>query len=214
MTELLQASFSTINIIPTALLVFTLLYWGAVIFGLLDLDFFNVEIEADMALDAGIDADGVSAVSWLNNALAFFNLGKIPLMLFLTFLALPFWVISILTNHYLHNNSVLLGWLLLIPIFGASLLVSKVLTTPFVKLFAVLEKEHASNATIIGQVCTVILPAVSTDLGQATVKTDGSPLLLNVKCTRGTSLQKGQTALVIDYNAENKYYLIEPYETV
>ncbi|GHA74736.1 OB-fold-containig protein [Pontibacter akesuensis] len=214
MTELLQAAFSSVNIIPTAFLVFVLLYWVAVIFGLLDLDFFNVEIEADLALDSGVDADGVSAVSWLNHALAFFNLGRIPLMLFLTFVALPFWVISILANYYLLGNVALLGWLLLLPMFILSLFVSKILTTPFVHLYAVLEKEHPSSVTIIGQVCTVILPTSTTELGQASVPTSGAPLLLNVKSTRGSRLSKGQTALVIDYNAENKFYLIEPYETI
>jgi len=214
MTELIQAAFSSVNIIPTALLVFVLIYWFAVIFGLLDLDFFNVEIEADLALDTEVNADGVSAVSWLNHALAFFNLGQIPLMLFLTFVALPFWVISILANYYLLGSVPLLGWLMLIPMFIVSLFVSKILTTPFMRMYAVLEKEHESNVTIIGQICTVTLSASTNELGQATVQTSGAPLLLNVKTSLGRSLQKGQTALVVDYNAENNFYLIEPYETI
>jgi hypothetical protein len=208
MNELLQAAISSVNILPTAFLIFTLLYWVAVIFGFLDLDFFDVE------LDAEVDADGVSAVTWLNSALAFFHLGKVPFMVFLTFLALPFWVISILANYYLNNNYELLGLLYLVPSFVAALLVSKVLTTPFVKVFAALEIEHESAATIIGQVCTVILPANTTDLGQATVKTTGAPLLLNVKTTEGSAVQKGETALVLEYNAENKFYLIQPYQTI
>ncbi len=50
-------------------------------------------------------------------------------------------------------------------------------------------------------------------MGQATVRNEGSPLLLNVKTTTGARLQKGQTALVIDYNTQNKFYLIEPFES-
>ncbi|QCR21463.1 DUF1449 family protein [Pontibacter sp. SGAir0037] len=210
MNELFYAAFSSVNIIPSALLVFVLLYWAAVIFGLFDLDFLHIEVEAE----ADLNADGVSGITWLNSALAFFNLGKIPLMVFLTFLVLPLWAISILANYYTNNSSALLGLLYLVPILAVSLLVSKILTTPFVKLFSVLEKEHDSSVTIIGKVCTVMLPATQTDLGQAAVKTDGSPLLLNVKTTRGANVAKGQTALVIDYDEENKYYLIEPYETV
>ncbi|MBJ6118115.1 DUF1449 family protein [Pontibacter sp. BT310] len=210
MSELLQAAFSSVNIIPTAFLVFVLLYWLSVIFGFLDLDFLNTDVEAEVE----VDVDGISSVSWLNSALAFFNLGKVPLMVFLTFWALPLWVISILANHYLNNNYELLGLMYLIPSLIVSLFVAKVLTAPFVKIFAALEKEHDSSATIIGQVCTVILPADTMELGQATVKTSGSPLLLNVKTTQGRSLKKGETALVIEYNTENKYYLIEPYETI
>lgn len=210
MSELLQAAFSSVNIIPTALLVFVLLYWAAVIFGFLDLDFLDIEVEAE----TDVNADGISSVAWLNSALAFFNLGKIPLMVFLTFLALPFWSISILANHYLNNDSALLGALYLIPGFIAALFISKILTMPFVKIFAALEKEHESAATIIGQICTVILPADTLALGQASVKTKGAPLLLNVKTMNGASLKKGETALVIDYNNENNFYLIEPYESI
>ncbi|MDX5418307.1 MAG: DUF1449 family protein [Hymenobacteraceae bacterium] len=208
MNELLQAAFSGVNILPTALLVFVMLYWLAVIFGFLDLDFFDVEVEPE------VDADGVSAVSWLNNVLAFFNLGKVPFMVFLSFLALPFWVISILANYYFNNDYALLGLLYLVPSFIAALLVSKILTTPFVKVFAALEKEHESAASIIGQVCTVLLPASSSEMGQAAVKTAGAPLLLNVRTTQGAAVQKGETALVLEYNAENKFYLIEPYQTI
>ncbi|CAN5903691.1 hypothetical protein BH24BAC1_BH24BAC1_27360 [soil metagenome] len=206
MPELLEAALSPANIFPTALLGFVLLYWGAVILGLLDLDFLDIEVETDTG-----EVDG-SAVAWLNSALAFFNLGKVPLMLFMTFLALPFWVISLLANHYLVAWSELLGLVLLLPAFVLSLFVAKVLTQPFVKMFAALEKEHDSKETIIGQMCTVILPASATEMGQATVPTKGSPLLLNVKTTRGATLRKGETALVIDYNEHHKIYLIEPYE--
>ncbi|WP_114783496.1 OB-fold-containig protein [Botryobacter ruber] len=212
MTELIQAAFSAVGILPTALLFFVTLYWVAVISGLLDLDFLDIEIEADLNLET--EADGASSVAWLNNALGFFNLGKVPLMVFLTFLALPFWIITLLAIHYLQLESVVAGWAMLVPAFVAALFISKVFTTPFVKLFAALEKEHASKETIIGQVCTVVLPASDAELGQAAVKTAGAPLLLNVRATTGQSLLKGQSALVIDYNAENKIYLIEPYETI
>jgi hypothetical protein len=208
MNELLQATFSSVNIIPTALLVFVMLYWLAVIFGLLDLDFFDVDVEPD------VDADGISAVSWLNNVLAFFNLGKVPFMVFLTFLALPFWAISILVNYYLNEGYTLVGWLYLIPSFIAALFVSKFMTMPFVRIFAAMEKEHESATNIIGQICTVVLPANGSDMGQAAVKTTGAPLLLNVRTPQGAAVQKGETALVLEYNAENKFYLIEPYQTI
>ncbi|MGV3639488.1 MAG: hypothetical protein ACO1NZ_03145 [Adhaeribacter sp.] len=205
MTELLQAAFAGANIIPTAFLAFVLLYWAAVIFGLLDLDFLDLE--------TGLEADGISSVSWLNSALAFFNLGKVPLMVFFTFWALPFWVLAVLAYHYGHAG----GWLgmLLLPLWLlAALFVAKTLTAPFVRLFALLEKEPPSAAAVIGQVCTVLLPANPSQMGQASVKTDGSPLLLNVKTSAGQTLQKGETALVISYNEEHKFYLIEPYETL
>ncbi len=45
MNDLLQAAISAPNIIPTALLVFVLVYWLVVILGAIDIDFFDVDVE-------------------------------------------------------------------------------------------------------------------------------------------------------------------------
>jgi hypothetical protein len=62
----------------------------------------------------------------------------------------------------------------------------------------------------MGKVCTVLLPATATRLGQATIRIDGAPLMLNVRST-GTPLSKGDTALVIDFDPAQRCYLIEPF---
>ena len=208
MTELLQAAAAPANIIPTALLAFVLLYWLVVIIGILDLDFLNIDTE----IDGEPDANGLEAVAWLNSALAFFNLGRVPFMVFLSFLILPFWVIALLGNYYLGTANNYLGFLFLLPAFIGALFMSKILTTPFVKLFGYMEKDHDANSVVLGQLCTVTLPATPTEMGQATVKTTGSPLLLNVKTTGNANVKKGETALVIEYDEKSKFYLIEPYQ--
>lgn len=208
MQELLQASLSLVNAVPSALLVFVLLYWVTVIVGILDFD----SLDFDLNTDA--DTGQLFDVTWLNSALAFFNLGRVPFMFFLTFLALPFWAFSVLGNHYLGTTQSALGFAVLVPALLASLLVAKFLTMPFIKLFAAMEKTPVSNASLIGQVCTVLLQANADQIGQAAVQTKGAPLLLNVKTTQGQLVQKGQTAVVIDYHPEKQLYLIEPYQTL
>jgi hypothetical protein len=205
MFELLQAAVSPPNLPPTALLVFVLVYWLTVIVGLLDISSLDLDVEVET------DANNLSA-DWLNGALAFFNLGRIPLMVFLSFVALPLWAGSILVNYYTGNTSFLLGLAFLLPLFIGSLLLGKFLTLPFVKLFAVLEKDHSAGAVVIGKVCTILLPATAEKLGQAAVRIDGAPLMLNVKAASAAELRKGDTALVIDFDAQRRVYLIEPYE--
>jgi len=205
MTELLQAAVLPPNLVATGLLVFVLLYWLTVIVGLLD--FKTADLHADAGHLPGAHAD------WFNGALAFFNLGRVPLMLFVSFVALPLWVGSILANYYTDNTSLLRGLLFLLPLLLASLFVAKVLTQPFVRLFAALEKDHDGGALALGKVCTVLLPATASQLGQATVRIDGAPLMLNVRTT-GRPLGKGETALVIDYDTPRRCYLIEPYMSV
>ncbi len=72
MREIFEVSFSTINIIPTILLIFVI------------------------------------------QSLAFFNVGKVPLMLLLSFIAIPLWFISLTVNYYLQNTSVIISLIFLL----------------------------------------------------------------------------------------------------
>jgi len=211
MTELLRAAVLPPNLLPTGLLVFVLLYWLTVIVGLLDMKSLDLSIDDHGHFhhdsNPGHDAMGTG---WLSGALAFFNLGRIPLMVFLSFVFLPLWVSSMLLNYYSGNTSLLLGLGFALPLFVGSLFVAKFLTLPFVKLFDALEKNHDAGATVIGKVCTVLLPATPEHLGQASIRINGAPLMLNVKST-AVPIAKGETALVIDFDAQRRCYLIEPF---
>ncbi|MFD2718195.1 hypothetical protein ACFST9_05685 [Hymenobacter monticola] len=214
MTDLLKAAIAPPNLVPTGLLVFVLLYWLTVIVGVLDMKTVDLDLEVD---DHGHfhhpgDLHHDAPAGWLNGALAFFNLGRIPLMVFLSFVFLPLWAGSILANYYTGNTSLLLGLAFLLPLFVGSLFVAKFLTLPFVKLFTALEKDHDGGAVVIGKVCTVLLPATADHLGQASVRIDGAPLMLNIRST-SAPLRKGETGLVIDFDAARRCYLVEPYQT-
>lgn len=210
MTELLRAAVLPPNLVATGLLVFVLLYWLTVIVGLLDFKTVDLHVDTHVGphLEAGHLGSGDS--DWLNGALAFFNLGRIPVMVFVSFVALPLWVGSILANYYTGNTSWLLGLGYLLPLFVGAIFLAKFLTLPFVKLFTALEKDHDSGIVALGKVCTVLLPATPERLGQAAVRINGAPLMLNVRALSGP-LAKGDTALVIDYDARQRCYLIEAY---
>ncbi|MBT9392729.1 hypothetical protein KLP40_06100 [Hymenobacter sp. NST-14] len=218
MNELLHAAVAPPNLLPTGLLVFVLLYWLTVILGLIDFKSLDLEVATGVDVDAvdghpGLHA-GEAGVSFLNHALAFFNLGRVPLMVFVSLLALPWWVGSILLNYYLGNETLLLGAVLLVPLLLASLLAAKVLTTPFVRVFAALDRDADAGASPLGKVCTLLLPATHTHLGQASVRLrNGSPLVLTVRAASPTAeLRKGDTALILDYDAHRRCYLVEPFE--
>ncbi len=223
MKETLDAAFSIINIIPTCLLILILIYWLTVIIGVFNVDSFDIDADADLDVDVDADVDidadtdvDVSAgdsLLWLNSALSFFNLGKVPFMLILSFFSLSLWVISLLMNYYLNNISVLLSLVYLIPNIVISALVTKFLTTPFVKLFAKAESDIESNVKLTGKMCIVTLSATHNQMGQAEIKIDGSSFIINVMSTEEQfQLEKGDSCLVIDYIPEKKIYLIEPYK--
>ncbi len=211
MIELFHASFSGVNFMPTLLLVFVLFYWMLVIFGAVDVS----SVDVDVDIDADVDIDGASepSVSWLNEILRFFNLDKIPLMVFLTFLAIPMWVISIMSNHIIGNSSVLFSLLLLVPNFVVSLIIAKPLTIPFVKMFVYLEQDTEGSDDLLGREGKVVVGSDASKMGQGDVNISGNSYRINIKTKKG-SIKRGQTMLVVNHIKNEGYYIVEPYETI
>lgn len=210
MIEILNASLSSVNIIPTVLLAFILIYWLTVIIGVIDLDTFDfdLEVEADVDLEADIDVD--VDVHGFAVVLSFFNIGQMPFMIFLSFLVMPMWAMSIWTNHLLGNTSFLLSIAFLIPIVIVSLFIAKVLTTPIAKFYIKLRKEDAAIDPI-GKTCKILLSVKGDSMGQAEIKVNGTSILVNAMTSEGVEIKKGETALVIKHIAKENYYIIEPY---
>lgn len=217
MTELFHATFSAVNIIPAILLTFVLFYWLLVILGALDISSFDfdVDIEAEVEFDADAAADATSEadISWFNNVLSFFNIDKIPLMVFITFWAIPLWAISVMFNHLIGNESFIISSLFLIPNIIISALIAKPLTLPFVKIFAALTDQAEGTQDLLGQIGKVRVGATDSKMGQGDVNIDGSNYRLNIKTKNGKIL-RGQQFLVVNYIKEGGFYIAEPYETI
>ena len=211
MKEVLEASLHGANIIPTLLLAFAIGYWLIVMIGALDFDFLDFDLDVDHHVD-GPDVHGDFSVSWLNSILIFFNLGRIPFMLFLSFLALPMWIISVQVNHMMGNTGFLLGLAFLVPNLLVSLFIAKFLTMPFLKLFAKLEEDGETTTTMIGKICRVILPLNSDSVGQVEVNVEGSNYRISAKTVEDVVMQKGEEGLIIEYHENGKYYVVEPYQ--
>ncbi len=215
MRELFDAAIAAQNIIPSALLGLVMIYWLTVMIGALDFEFldfdFDAEVDAEVDIDVDAGGDGQVGISWFNSIMVFFNLSRVPFMIFLSALALPIWVISILTNYYLGISSFLGGLITLIPAFIVGLFLAKFITFPFVKLFEHLEKDDKESKSAVGKICITSTEVTETKIGQAKVKTTGSPLLLNIITPSGIKLEIGDTALVIEYLKDKNIYLVEPY---
>jgi len=221
MKELIIAALSAPNIIPTALLGLVVVYWITVMLGALDFEFLDFDIDA--ALDAEVEMDMSAAaetevhaqmdISWFNSVLIFFNLNKVPFMIFFTMLILPVWIVCIMLNDYLGINSFPGGLIILIPSIFVSLFIAKILTIPFAHLFAHMEKEESESKSAVGKICIASNLITDHKIGQAKIKTSGSPILLNVITDKGNQLQTGESGLVIKYLKDRNIYLVAPYNT-
>ncbi|NJL12623.1 MAG: YqiJ family protein [Microscillaceae bacterium] len=226
MTELWQAAFAPSSIFYTILLMVVGLYWITVFIGLLDLSSFHFEIDAHADLDAhaGLDAhtdldahaDSGQEVNANGNPilslLGFFNLGKVPFMVFFSFLVLFMWIGSILGNHYLRAEIPAFAWAWILPNLLISLSLTKAVTSPLRGVFKDEENEFKNNQDVIGKVGTAMLPFDDETMGQVSIPSrQGAPLLIRAKATEGKQILKGFSALVVHYDEEKQYFLVEPY---
>lgn len=220
--DIIELSTSAANFIPTLLLLVMVLYWLTVLLGALDINSFDfdLDVDADVEIDVDADADADHSAegsnsdgSFFNGVLTFFNIGKIPFMILMTFVAFPLWAISIIANALFGNETLLISLLLLIPNLVVSLLIAKIMTTPFVRIFASLKEKERSREDLVGSICSLRLPCTDTAAGQAEINIEGTSILINVMATRGNAIRKGNTGLVIQYNEPEDFYLVEPYES-
>ena len=213
MIDLLESTVSGANILPTILLLFVIIYWLIVLIGLLDLSTLDVDVDVDMDADASsdinTDAGSISggAISF-NAILIFFNLGYVPLMIFMSFVALPHWFMSYSLNQYLGLTGFLPGLLVVVPSFILSLLIAKVATLPLAKLFKASEADD--NFDIIGKTCTMLTTATDQKAGQAEMATGGAPIRISVIATPGSTLERGGTAMIIENTGGQNIYLADP----
>jgi hypothetical protein len=140
--------------------------------------------------------------------LQFFHVGTVPLMLLLSFLAVSMWGISVLTNYYLHNQSLLLALLFFVPNVIVSLFTTKIVTLPFRAVFRSLHDERQATPEVIGKVCVIKTSKVDATSGQAEIVGHGAPLLLNVRTMGGEVLDKGEEALVVQCNEHTNTYIV------
>lgn len=214
MTDFLNYIFNGANAVPTALLLFVVLYWIIVILGVVGTDFldFDLEMEADVDSDLEIEGDGLE-VSWFNNVLQFFNLGKIPFMIWLSFLVLPLWFITINLNALLGFESFLAGLLIFLPSLFGGLFLAKILTWPFVKVFEKLDEDQKPKE-IIGRTGIVTSSASASSRGMAEINYNGSFLRMMIRCHEGQSVKKGDEVLFIRKLNDRGVYLVEPHFSI
>lgn len=236
MFELISASFAPTNLVFTIPLILIGFYWLSVVAGVIGMDAFDLDMDLDMDVDVDVDLDldvdadvdidadgnlkGSAATTtesgsgdgFMIGILRFFNFGRVPFMVLISFIILFGWGISVWCNHIGSwvnpSNSGLIGALLFIPILIGSLLITKIVTTPLVPVFDKFNTA-AKNLIIEGKVGTLMTSIEKTQIGQLKIDIDGSIVSLSVKADEGQALKKGERVVVIQEDADKKSYLVQ-----
>lgn len=229
------------TVVFTGLLVLMLLYWLFVMFGALDLDFLGGKLDglADAAtgkLDGLGDAASAKLDSLADAAMAkaeaageaaqqiheglslltFFSwlgLGRVPVTVTLSLIALIGWAASMLLMRWLspvldpYVPHVVSGILVLGLSAFASIPATRLSTKPLERFFRT--KEASRRRDLVGRTCRISTAGVDERFGQATIEDGADAFVIQVRAEPGQQFERGQEALIIAYDAAQEAYRVE-----
>jgi hypothetical protein len=197
----------TMPVLPATLLLAVVLAWSliAVLGGALSHGH-------DAHWDWHAEGDASDLLSSIGSAtLKWVHFGEMPLMIWLGLFSLLWWSVSIL-----------LLFVIDLPLFGAPgwligslLMIRNLLATGYLTRLATRPlrgwygSEGMTSQSLVGQECEICSYEATTEYGQVRFKTDGAPLLLNVR-TDGPDLPKGTRVWITHYDTTRRAYIVSP----
>ncbi|WNJ19792.1 OB-fold-containig protein [Pontibacter sp. G13] len=221
MRDFLDLIISPSIVFFTGFLGLMLMYWVTVILGAIDMDMldFDLDIDADLDVDVDVDVDvdadtdveiGAGAPVWME-VLTFFNIGKVPFMLFLSILSMSLWGIAIAIHQLIGPTGwAQAGWLT--ANFVGSLFITKFATWPLGNLHKKLDSRSLTKRELVGKICEITVQVDPDSPGQAELEVEGEFFLLHVYSKDSDSLRKGDKALLVEYQPGSEQFLITKFE--
>ncbi|MEN0063956.1 MAG: glycine zipper family protein [Myxococcota bacterium] len=199
-------------------------FWAFSLLGGLDGDMLDGDIDVDVDVDVDVDADvdadaemegSAASGAWVATA-QLLRLGRVPVTVTLSLLALGGFVSSFLLTWLSVQllgapGGALLGvGILAVSLVGA-IATANVGSRPLEPVFRTITAR--SNHALKGEVCRVTTGRVDETFGQAEVVVDHDHLTIQVRCdTEGAQLPRGSEALIIQFDAEREAFVVEPLE--
>lgn len=232
--DFFQELFSEANFLASAMMALVLLYWAMMVFGVVGMDMFDIDvdvdadvgIDADLAVDAevdgglatagGADLDSGSSTAeggagFVRGILEFFYLTDVPVAIVGSTFVFGYWGSSLILNHLFNTNQSFFASLLwVIPSAIIGLALVKVAVKPIAKITAKTAPEDTSRTDMAGTVGRVISSSVTETFGQIEVKPSGEPeVVYHARTAKGQELAKGDAAKIISYDDEQNTFLVE-----
>lgn len=208
MTTFYQIIFSFPTVIFTVPLFVCLIYWLIAIFGFVDIEILDIDMDGDID-----SADSDAAQNGITGLLMKFGLNGVPLTIVLSLLSVIGWIVSYYIQYlgasYLPNLlifSVALKIIaLIISVFAAILITAQVIK-PIRSIFKKLDATEVKH--IIGQAMVVRSGEVTEKKGEALMEDGGADLLLNVRSSIGQSFVKGDIVVAIEHDELKNHYRV------
>ncbi len=226
MTEFLDIALSFPTVIFSGMLILVVMYWLMAIVGAVDIELFDfdfefdevdVDIDFDADVDADIDADAdVDAGShggFLHAMMAAIGLGRVPVTIIASILTLVSWFLCFAAVYYLgpiFGTGVFVGLGVVVGSVIVGLPITSIFTHPLKGLFEIHTK--TGGHSLVGKLCKVTSGRVTESFGRGEVDDGGAGLLVSIRCETEGALTRGSRALLIEYDAEDEVFFVEPYD--
>ncbi|WP_158857227.1 hypothetical protein [Lunatibacter salilacus] len=206
MEKLIDISFAPANFILTLLMLVVVLYWIVIIFTGLDLD---LDADADVnSADVGnVEGQGFWSAVW-----EFFYIGELPVMFIITLVVFSMWLINVNVTALLGISDNILGFLVYLPGFVVSMLITKVVAKPFVKLYAVFNHKGELPIDFIGKVGRVVIPMSKDKMGQIDILFGDDVLKVYAKSIDDDAIAYGDTVIILEESPDKKFYFAQKYQ--
>lgn len=207
--SLLGAATAFPTAIYTVLLGVVLVYWLLAIIGMVDFESSGIDLDIETHADASVDDLGTLA-----SYVVAFGLHGVPFSIVVSLLVLVGWTLSFLAGVTLLAwvPTDILKWLagavVLLAAFALSIVITARLVRPLRGLFV--HHTAQSNASLVGQTCRVLTGTVDERQGRAEVAQRGASINIRVWSPSPNTLQRGDSALITEYDAGTHRYLVMP----
>jgi hypothetical protein len=194
----LSEVFSFPTLIFTIPLIVLMLFWLMAFAGLVDIEIFDIDVDADSEADSATGG-------WLET----FGLDGIPLTVALTLVDIYAFAFTYLARKYITPlfdgilSATAIGFIVAMFAVIVAIPLAALCCKPLRKIFHT--HEAVSKKDLDGVICTVTTQTVTESFGQATAD-DG--MVYSVRASTPNDLCKGSRIVLLEYSTEHDSYIV------
>lgn len=233
MEQIINIALSPVNMVLTILMILLIVYWLFTMISGIDFDVdVDVDVDADVDIDSETNLDGGNLdfedianteinkedvanrrkkLKWWQIALIYFNFVGLPFMFTFTCWIFVWWLCTVISTTLTHSYTNNLGYILLLAAILPSLIITKIITTPFKNFFKNLNKDGDSPIDLIGRTGILFSTISENKMGSAEVTAENATMSIYVKSLTGKHINYNQKILIIKQSEDKNYYFVKPY---
>ncbi len=192
---------------------------------------FDIDVDVDMDVDTGIEGGNMDfedisntevnqedvvgkrrkPLKWWQILLIYFNFVGLPFMFTFTFWIFIWWFCTAMITSITGTYDNTIGFVVMLLALLPSLILTKIITTPFKAFFKNLNKDGDAPIDYLGRKATLLSSISEDKMGNAEVKVNGDTLSIYVKSLTGDPLNYGTSILIIKRSADRNFYFVQSY---